>query len=82
MNETKHDLSLTPVDVAEGRALVVVCPDCGQLEIWSEEEALVGHGLCRAKGRPCWCEEGGARGCTSTGSARVPPRVEPKAGWC
>ena len=52
-----HNLELTLVDVAEGRAVVVRCPDCGQLEIWSEDEALVDHGLCRSKGEPCWCKE-------------------------
>jgi len=33
----------------------VTCPDCGQLEYWTPEEADQ-HGLCRAKGGPCWCE--------------------------
>ena len=51
----KHDMTLTPVDVAEGRAVMVTCPDCGQLEVWSEQESN-DHGLCRAKGGVCWCE--------------------------
>ena len=59
---TKHDMTLNPVDVAEGRAVVVVCPVCGLLEIWSKAEASlepgeVDHGIRRTKGRPCWCEE-------------------------
>ena len=33
----------------------MTCPDCGQLEYWAPEEADQ-HGLCRAKGGPCWCE--------------------------
>lgn len=59
---TKHDRDLTMVDVAEGRAQVVVCPDCGQLEIWSNGECNDGsegpdHGVCRCAEKPCWCEE-------------------------
>ena len=59
----KHDLNLTPVDVAEGRAVMVTCPDCGQLEIWSNGECVGGipgepdgHGVCRCAEKPCWCE--------------------------
>ena len=46
-------------DVEAGRARVVCCPDCGQLEIWSEEEAVNDHGKCRASAEPCWCETEG-----------------------
>jgi len=31
---------------------VVRCPDCGQMEIWSEQECS-DHGLCRRSGKPC-----------------------------
>jgi len=41
---------------SEGRpARMVRCPDCGQLEWWTEQECQ-DHGKCRAKGGPCWCE--------------------------
>jgi len=50
-----HDFTLTPVDVAEGRAVMVTCPDCGQLEVWSEQESN-DHGLCRSRGGACWCD--------------------------
>jgi len=43
-------------DVSRGDAVVVRCPECGQLEIWSPDE-LDQHGKCRASTRPCWCEE-------------------------
>jgi len=33
-------------DIADGEAESVICPDCGQLEIWSIDE-LIDHGLCR-----------------------------------
>lgn len=45
--------TLTPEDVAAGRAVVVRCPECGQMEIWSEAEAYGEHGLCRHRGGPC-----------------------------
>ena len=47
---------LDMADVAAGRAQIVRCPDCGQMEIWSEEEADSGHGKCRSSAAPCWCE--------------------------
>lgn len=31
---------------------VVVCPDCGQLEIWTDEECR-DHGQCRSAGGAC-----------------------------
>jgi hypothetical protein len=31
---------------------LVKCPDCGQLEWWSDDE-LLDHGLCRAMDHPC-----------------------------
>ena len=31
---------------------IVICPDCGQMEIWSEQECS-DHGLCRRSGKPC-----------------------------
>jgi len=33
-------------DIADGEAESVICPDCGQLEIWAIDE-LIDHGLCR-----------------------------------
>ena len=56
----KHDTTLTLFDVSSGRAVMVTCPDCGQLEVWSEQESN-DHGLCRARGGACWCEAGSTR---------------------
>jgi|GEM_PF-1577000 len=43
-------------DLLAGRATIVRCPECGQLEIWSLWE-LTNHGKCRASNRHCWCEQ-------------------------
>jgi len=34
---------------------LVQCPDCGQMEVWTEDETLYDHGQCRAlpEGAPC-----------------------------
>ncbi len=46
-----------PTDLQLGQAgtQIVRCPDCGQMEIWTEEETN-DHGHCRATPSPCWCE--------------------------
>ena len=36
-------------------ARLVRCPDCGQMEWWTEAETN-DHGHCRASNAPCWCE--------------------------
>lgn len=36
-------------------ARLVLCPDCGQMEWWTEAECN-DHGKCRASNAPCWCE--------------------------
>ena len=36
-------------------ARLVLCPDCGQMEWWTEPECN-DHGRCRASNAPCWCE--------------------------
>lgn len=41
-----HNFALTLADVESGQALIVTCPDCGQMEIWSREERD-DHGMCR-----------------------------------
>lgn len=41
-----HNFALTMADVESGQALIVTCPDCGQMEIWSVEERD-DHGMCR-----------------------------------
>jgi len=43
---------------ADGEPAVLVrCPDCGQIEWWAAEE-LRDHGLCRTRGGPCpECED-------------------------
>jgi len=33
-------------------ARLIRCPECGQMEWWTEEENS-DHGLCRASGKPC-----------------------------
>ncbi len=33
---------------------VVVCPQCGQMELWTEWERY-DHGKCRASLEPCFC---------------------------
>ena len=44
---------MTLDDVTMGTARAVICPDCGQMEIWSVEE-LADHGKCRTRvGDPC-----------------------------
>ena len=48
----KHPLNLTP---GQEGTLIVRCPDCGQLEVWTTDECT-DHGLCRSRGGPCWCE--------------------------
>jgi len=44
-------------DLDEDNAVpvVVTCPECGQLELWSQAERD-DHGKCRASNKPCWCE--------------------------
>jgi hypothetical protein len=39
-------------DMAGEPPQLVVCPDCGQLEWWSEAE-LLDHGACRVHLGPC-----------------------------
>jgi len=52
-----HPDDLTFRDVEDGEAAIVVCPDCGQMEIWSIEERI-DHGHCRASGATCpLCDE-------------------------
>ncbi len=56
-----HNLALTMADVESGQALIVICPDCGQMEIWSREERD-DHGMCRtnpylADGKCPVCDE-------------------------
>ncbi len=37
-------------------ARVVLCPSCGHLELWTDEECQ-DHGVCRHNTEPCWCEQ-------------------------
>jgi len=41
---------------ADQDARLIRCPDCGQLEWWSEAE-LIDHGRCRAGAYPCVCDD-------------------------
>lgn len=50
-DETLHRDCITDQD-----ARLVRCPDCGQMEWWSEAE-LIDHGRCRAGLYPCPCNE-------------------------
>ena len=52
-----HPLTTGPtyVDEQGSRAVFVSCPDCHQMEWWTEAE-LQDHGKCRASNQPCWCE--------------------------
>jgi predicted RNA-binding Zn-ribbon protein involved in translation (DUF1610 family) len=50
---TMHPFDLSMDDVLAGRARLVQCPDCGQMELWTKVEWL-DHGLCRSRGdRDC-----------------------------
>ncbi len=56
-----------PFDLKIGQpgTVLVRCPDCGQLEVWTEEESF-DHGLCRSAGCACWCQEDGEQEETSS----------------
>ena len=53
MEYTKHTQTLT---IGDDDTKIVRCPDCGQMEIWSEDE-LIDHGRCRTGTYPCACDE-------------------------
>lgn len=44
-----HAITIVPGDID---TQLVRCPDCGQLEIWTDDE-LSDHGKCRASTDPC-----------------------------
>lgn len=44
-------------DADDNPASIVACPDCGQMEWWTQEE-MIDHGHCRAASGPCEiCED-------------------------
>lgn len=43
------------VDSDGNPARLVRCPECGQMEWWTDRECN-DHGKCRATAAPCWCE--------------------------
>jgi len=50
---TLHPSEAGPFYVDDyGAAQIVICPDCGQLEWWSQRETE-DHGLCRSRGGTC-----------------------------
>jgi hypothetical protein len=58
-SQTNATTTVHPVDTGPGwldgdgqPAQIVRCPDCGQMEWWTEEE-LRDHGKCRAQAAPC-----------------------------
>jgi hypothetical protein len=54
--ERRHPRTDSLTD-AEGEPLKLVrCPDCGQMEWWTEQE-LSDHGRCRAAYAHCACDE-------------------------
>ena len=46
-------------DTTDTRPRLVTCPDCGQLEWWTEGE-LIDHGRCRTGRYPCACDDDAA----------------------
>jgi len=58
----EHDFRLGIPDLDVGRAKVIQCPDCGQLEIWSLWE-YEDHGMCRI--RPHLDEDGKCPVCSA-----------------
>jgi hypothetical protein len=40
------------VGPADEDVKLVLCPDCGQMEWWTEDECI-DHGKCRASNEPC-----------------------------
>ena len=55
--KVRHPLDTGPCWVDEDGlpAQVVICPDCGQMEFWTEWECNH-HGKCRGNPDPCWCK--------------------------
>jgi len=47
MNATENE----PLHKISGANKIVICPDCGQMEWWTEEE-LDTHGICRTLHKP------------------------------
>ena len=43
-------------NATDERPRLVICPDCGQLEWWTERENT-DHGRCRTGRYPCACDE-------------------------
>jgi hypothetical protein len=43
-------------DADEQPARLIKCPDCGQMEWWTEAECL-DHGRCRTGQYPCACPD-------------------------
>lgn len=58
MTQTPHPTDTGPeYRDADGQpARLVKCPDCGQMEWWTEAESI-DHGRCRTGQYPCACDE-------------------------